>query len=85
MGYDLRHLKRKALIRQVSGKLCYTLTPYGRRMALFLTKLQARVLRPGLQVLDLSIVSRASPPLRDAFNSLDSDIVDLVKQANLAA
>ena len=85
MGYDLRRLNRKALIRQVPGKLCYTLTPYGRRMALFLTKLQARVLRPGLQALDLSIVSHASPPVRDAFTTLDSAIVDLVNQANLAA
>ena len=54
-------------------------------MALFLTKLQARVLRPGLQALDLSIVSYASPPVRDAFTTLDSGIVDLVNQANLAA
>jgi hypothetical protein len=62
MGYDLRRLKRKALIRQVPGKLCYTLTPYGRRMALFLTKVQSRVLRPGLQALDLQVVSHAAPP-----------------------
>jgi len=54
-------------------------------MALFLTKLQARVLRPGLQALDLSIVSHASPPLRDAFTTLDSAIVHLVNQANFAA
>jgi hypothetical protein len=54
-------------------------------MALFLTKLQARVLRPGLQALDLSIASHAPPPLRHAFTTLDSAIVDLVNQANLAA
>jgi len=85
MGYDLRRLKRKALIRQVPGKLCYTLTPYGRRMALFLTKVHARVLRPGLQALDLHIVSEAPPPLRAASIALDSAIAELVGQANLAA
>jgi hypothetical protein len=85
MGYDLRRLKRKALIRQVPGKLCYTLTPYGRRMALFLTKVQSRVLRPGLQALDLQIVSNASPPLRSAYTFLDQAIQDLVSEAKLAA
>jgi hypothetical protein len=85
MGYDLRRLKRKALIRQVPGKLCYTLTPYGRRVALFLTKVQSRVLRPGLQALDLRIVSHAPPPLRSAYTLLDQAIQDLVSEAKLAA
>ncbi len=39
MGYDLRSLARKGLIARVNGKLCYTLTAHGRRVALFLTKL----------------------------------------------
>jgi Mn-dependent DtxR family transcriptional regulator len=39
MGYDLQRLGRKGLIQRVEGKLCYTLTSHGRRVALFLTKL----------------------------------------------
>jgi Predicted nucleotide-binding protein containing TIR-like domain len=42
MGYDLRRLARKGLICPVPGKLGYSLTPYGRRVALFVTKVQAR-------------------------------------------
>jgi hypothetical protein len=85
MGYDLRRLKRKGLIQPVAGKLCYTLTPYGRRVALFLTKVQARVLRPGLQALDLHIVSDAPPPLRVACANLDAAIHSLASEAQLAA
>jgi hypothetical protein len=85
MGYDLRRLKRKGLIQPVAGKLCYTLTPYGRRVALFLTKIQARVLRPGLQALDLRIVSDAPPPLRAACANLDAAIQSLASEAQLAA
>ena len=50
------------LLARVDGKLCYTLTPYGRRVALFLTKLYARVLRPGFQALDERIASKLRRP-----------------------
>jgi hypothetical protein len=51
MGYDLRRLARKGFSARVNGKLCSTLTPSGRRGALFLTKVHARVRRPGCQAL----------------------------------
>jgi hypothetical protein len=38
MGYDLRRLARKGLLRRVPGKPSYTVTPLGRRTALFLTR-----------------------------------------------
>jgi hypothetical protein len=85
MGYDLRRLARKGLLRRVDGKLCYTLTPFGRRVALFLTKLHARVLRPGLQALDLQISARVPPPLRMAFTAFDEATETLIKEARLAA
>jgi len=85
MGYDLRRLARKGLIRRVEGKLCYTLTPYGRRVALFLTKLYGRVIRPGLQALDLRLVAQASPPLRTAFAAIDTATAALIQEARLAA
>lgn len=85
MGYDLRRLARKGLIRRVARKLCYTLTPYGRRIALFLSKVQARVLRPGLQAIDLDITSQVSPPLRRAAEAFDLATATLTTAAKLAA
>jgi hypothetical protein len=52
---------------------------------LILTKVQARVLRPGLQALDLRITSAAPPPLRTAYAALDTAIQDLTREAKLAA
>ena len=85
MGYDLRRLTRKRLLHRVPGKLCYTLTPFGRRVALFLTKVHARVLRSGLQALDDRVTAHAPPPLRTAFAALDAATDALVKEARLAA
>lgn len=85
MGYDLRRLARKGLLRRVEGKLCYTLTPFGRRVALFLTKVHARVLRAGLQALDARVIAQTPPPLRAAFAALDVATNALIKEARLAA
>lgn len=85
MGYDLRRLARKGLLRRVPGRLCYTLTPFGRRVALFLTKVYARVLRPGLQALDLQVTAQVPAPLRAAFTALDVATNSLIKEARLAA
>src|SRR5262249_45473996 len=85
MGYDLRRLARKGLVRRVPGKLCYTLTPFGRRVALFLTKVHARVLRPGLQALDERLTTHVPPPLRGAFTALDAATDALIHEARLAA
>jgi hypothetical protein len=85
MGYDLRRLARKDLIARVDGKLCYALTPQGRRVALFLTKLYARVLRPGFQALDRRIASQAPPPLRTALAAVDAATERLLQEAQLAA
>jgi hypothetical protein len=85
MGYDLRRLAHKGLLRRVPDKLCYTLTPYGRRAALFLTKVHTRVLRPGLQALDARIAAQAPPPLRTVFAALDAATDSLIEEARLAA
>jgi hypothetical protein len=85
MGYDLRRLARKGLLRRVPRKLCYSVTPFGRRAALFLTKVHARVLRRGLQALDARVLAQAPPPLRTAFAALDAATDSLIKEARLAA
>jgi hypothetical protein len=85
MTYDLRRLRRKGLVQRVDHTQRYVLTPYGRRVALFLTKVQARVLRPGLQALDLTMDPKAPPPLRRAFTALDHAVNHLITEARLAA
>ena len=85
MGYDLRRLARKGLITRLAHQKRYVLTPYGRRVALFLTKVHARVLRPGLQALDLSFTAQVPPDLRRTFAALDRAINSHIAEAHLAA
>jgi hypothetical protein len=85
MGYDLRRLMRKGLLKRLDQQKRYVLTPYGRRVALFLTKVHARVLRPGLQALDLSFTAQAPPLLRTTFTALDHAIDAHIVEAQLAA
>lgn len=74
MGYDLRRLIRKGLLKRLDRRHRYVLSPYGRRVALFLSKVHARVLRPGLQALELSFSAQAPPPLRTTFAALERAI-----------
>ena len=85
MGYDLRRLLRKGLLTRLDHQKRYVLTPYGRRVALFLTKVHARVLRPGLQTLDLSFTAQVPPRLRTTFIALDRAIDAHIAEAQLAA
>jgi hypothetical protein len=85
MGYDLRRLRRKGLITRLDAQKRYVLTPYGRRVALFLTKVHARVLRPGLQAIDLSFTAQAPPTLRTTFAALDHAIDAHIAEAHFAA
>lgn len=85
MGYDLRRLARKGLLHRPPGTLRYELTPYGRRVALFLTKLHVRLLRPGLRAADPRLPLSAPPPLRLAFDQLDDALDTMLDDARLAA
>jgi hypothetical protein len=85
MGYDLRRLARKGLLHRPPRTLRYELTPYGRRVALFLTKLRARILRPGLHAVDHRLPSAAPTPLRLALDQLDTALEALLADARLAA
>ena len=50
--YDLRRLRRKALITRLPHSHRYQLTPFGRRVAVLFTKAHGRVLAPGFALLD---------------------------------
>lgn len=52
MTYDLRRLRLKGIISRKSHTTHYYLTPYGYKVALFLTRVNARLFRPGLASLD---------------------------------
>src|SRR5215217_3352560 len=85
MGYDLRRLARKGLLRRPPRTLRYELTPYGRRVALFLTKLRVRLLRPGLQAADPRVSLAPPPPVRLAFDQLDAALDAMLDAARFAA
>src|SRR5205823_9536403 len=85
MGYDLRRLARKGLLQRPPRTLRYELTPYGRRVALFLTKLRVRLLRPGLQAADPRLPLDPPPPIRLAFDQFDAAFGPMLDAARLAA
>jgi hypothetical protein len=62
--YDLRRLRRKAMITRLPHSHRYQLTPFGRRVAVLFTKAHGRVLAPGLALLEPTLppdVARRSP------------------------
>jgi len=85
MGYDLRRLVRKGLLRRLGRRLRYELTTAGRRLALFLAKLLTRVLRPGLQALDPLLPATVSPALRIGLQEVDIAVRAMLNDARLLA
>jgi hypothetical protein len=84
MTYDLRRLRLHGVIARIAGTHRYALTPEGLRIALFFTRVYARVLRPGLT----RIVPQApptDPALRPYFDKLEAAIDRYLAQAQLAA
>ena len=85
--YDLRRLRRKALIRRLPHSQRYQLTPFGRRTAVLFTKAHARVLAPGLALLDTLVpddVAQRSP-LASAWRQLDLTLNDFIDHQLRAA
>jgi hypothetical protein len=79
MTYDLRRLRRKGLIRRQPRSSTYTLTPDGIRVAVFYTKVYARLLRPLLAVDH----PPSSPELRHALRVIDTHVVDSIHRSRL--
>ena len=76
MSYDLRRLRLKGVIWRVPHSHRYLLTPYGCKVALFFTRLNARVIRPGLAALDPEV--NIPSPLAEALNQVEQEIDLLV-------
>lgn len=83
MTYDLRRLRRKALIERLPDKHRYIVTPGGRRLAFFFAKTYARILQPGLDQLDPSSPQSPDSPISQAWRHFDHAITNFVKEAKL--
>jgi hypothetical protein len=79
MTYDLRRLRLNGLIHRIPHTHTYTLTPDGRRIAIFYTKLYHRLLRP----LAAADQPQAPLPLRQALATIDQHVDDYITRARL--
>jgi hypothetical protein len=85
--YDLRRLKRKALIHKIKGTHRYQLTDLGRRVAVLFTKTYGRVLTPGLSVLDPKLPEEitARTRLAAAWRCMERTLNDFIEEGMIAA
>ena len=84
MTYDLRRLRLHGFIERIPRTHRYQVTEFGLRASLFLTRVHARLLRPGL-----SEAMPNAPPLdstlQRCFQRLEAEISRRVERAQLAA
>lgn len=82
MTYDLRRLRRKGLIARIAGTHRYIVTTYGLKVALFVSKLYLRVLRPAWNHTQAAV--RSVPyRLHRALQRVQTEIDRLVHNAQL--
>jgi DNA-binding PadR family transcriptional regulator len=84
MVYQLRRLRLHGLIERIHRTHRYQLTDFGRRAALFLTRLYARAIRPGLSLIDTKALP-VNHRLQRAFSRLDAEITSFCHQEKIAA
>jgi len=82
--YDLRRLRLHGLIERMPKMHRYRVTAFGLRLALFVTRVHARILRPGLAIVIPEIASDDCA-LRAAFDRLEREMDAWCAQARLAA
>jgi hypothetical protein len=80
MSYDLRRLRRKGIICRVKGsQRCY-LSPYGWRLARLYARLEARVFRPALTLMN-GPPDHLPPGLEQALDKIDAELDRLIAEA----
>jgi hypothetical protein len=84
MTYHLRRLRLHGLIERLPGTHRYRVTGPGLRLALFFTRVHARLFRPGLAVV-MPEAARDDAPLRRAFAQLEDVMDQWCEQAKLVA
>ena len=85
MTYDLCRLRLHGLIARIPHTQRYEATHLGKSVALFFTKPNARVLRPGLSQLLDGCPEAPNRPLAEAVKRLDAAFDELIAEAKLAA
>lgn len=84
MTYDLRRLRLHGMIERIARTHRYQVTDFGLRVALFFTRVQARLIRPAL-----SEFMPHSPPVdskfRQAFEKLEAEINHRLEEEKLCA
>jgi hypothetical protein len=81
MTYDLRRLRLKGMLLRKEGTHRYFMTPYGWRVALFFTRINARVLRPAWAALGPD--DQIPRPLREALSRVDKEVDRIIDAAHL--
>jgi hypothetical protein len=84
MTYQLRRLRLHGLITRRPGTHGYRVTEPDLRLALFFTRVHARLFRPGLSVV-MPDAAQADAPLRWAFAQLEQAVDQWTAEARLAA
>ncbi len=84
LTYDLRRLRLHGLIARMPQTHRYRVTSFGLHLALCITQVHARILRPGLAIPILEI-ARDKSRLRAAFDRLEREIDRWCADAKLAA
>ncbi len=85
MSYDLRRLRLKGLLQRLPKSHRYVLTSLGRRVALFMSKSFARLVRPVLNRLDPSLPDPSPDPLRRAWRACEQALDSAISEARMAA
>jgi len=84
LTYQLRRLRLHRLIERIPRSHRYRLTDFGLRAALFLSRLYARTIRPGLSLTDPQALP-SGHGLQRAFKNLDQQIHTFCQEQKLAA
>ena len=85
MTHDLRRLRLHGIIERIPHSQRYTLTPKGRRIAIFFSKLYTRLFLPGLGCLFDQASTAASKAMTQAKQRLDRHIDGLIRNSTIAA
>ena len=83
MTYDLRRLRLKGIISKKPNTTQYFMTPYGYRVTQFLTRLHARLFRPGFASFDEHLGTQVPTPLRRAMDKVNGEIDKMLEKSHL--
>lgn len=83
MTYDLRRLRRKGIITRLPRTTTYEITPYGRRVSLFLTRVHTRLFRPAFGLMQDELGVHVPAPLRLAMDQVNTQIDHMLTKAQL--